>query len=156
MPMISRRAVALGLVVGTAIGQRAWAQTARSGKAKSPPRLGLLVGVYKDAFLEGLRAAGYVEGDNVLIESRPFRPPEALSRSLAELIALKVDVIVASGSQAVRAAQQATRTIPIVMTGSSDPVGTGFAVSLARPDRKSTRLNSSHLGISYAVFCLKK
>jgi putative ABC transport system substrate-binding protein len=59
----------------------------------------------------------------------------------AELVALNADVIVAGGSQAVRAAQQATRSIPIVMTGSSDPVGTGFVTSLARPGGNITGLS---------------
>src|SRR5258708_40118124 len=64
-----------------------------------------------------------------------------LPRFAVELVALNVDVIVASGTQAVRAAQQATQSIPIVTTGSSDPVGSGLVASLARPGGNTTGLS---------------
>jgi putative ABC transport system substrate-binding protein len=94
-----------------------------------------------EKFRRGLGDLGYVEGRDVVIEYRPSDPADRLPGFVAELVALNADVIVAGGSLAVRAAQQATRTIPIVMTGSSDPVGTGFVSSLARPGGNITGLS---------------
>jgi putative ABC transport system substrate-binding protein len=88
-----------------------------------------------------MRELGYVEGRDIVIEYRPSDPTEGLSDFAAELVALNPNVIVAGGSLAVRAVQQATRTIPIVMTGTSDPVGTGFVASLARPGGNITGLS---------------
>ena len=91
------------------------------------------------AFREGLQELGYVEGRNITIESRSGGQ---LITSLAnELVQLKVEVIVASGGPAVRAVQQATTTIPIVMAFSGDPVGTGLVASLARPGGNLTGLS---------------
>jgi putative ABC transport system substrate-binding protein len=90
---------------------------------------------------QGLGDLGYVEGQDIVVEYRPSDHADRLPSFAAELVALKVDVIVASGSLAVRAAQQATRSIPIVMTGSSDPVGTGFVASLAHPGGNITGLS---------------
>jgi len=96
----------------------------------------------REAFRRGLRDLGYVEGQNVVIEYRQAADSaDRLPALAADLVSLKVDVIVAAGSQAVRAAQQATRTIPIVMTSSSDPVGTGFVANLARPGGNITGLS---------------
>ena len=94
-----------------------------------------------EKFRQGLRDLGYVEGRNIIIEYRPSDPADRLPGFAAELVALNADVIVAGGSLAVRAAQQATRTMPIVMTGTSDPVGTGFVASLARPGGNITGLS---------------
>jgi putative tryptophan/tyrosine transport system substrate-binding protein len=86
------------------------------------------------AFREGLRDLGYVEGQNLVIEARHAEGrSERLADLAAELVHLKLDVIVAAPTTAVRAVQRATRTIPIVMAFSGDPVGEGFAVRLARP-----------------------
>jgi ABC-type uncharacterized transport system substrate-binding protein len=86
------------------------------------------------AFVEGLRDLGYVEGKNLTIVDRSSEGRyERLPELAAELVRLKVDVIVAPATQNVRAAQQASRTIPIVMAGSSNPVGDGLVASLARP-----------------------
>jgi putative tryptophan/tyrosine transport system substrate-binding protein len=90
---------------------------------------------------QGLGDLGYVEGQNIVVEYRPSDHADRLPSFAAELVALKVEVIVASGSLAVRAAQQATRSIPIVMTGSSDPVGTGFVASLGHPGANITGLS---------------
>jgi putative tryptophan/tyrosine transport system substrate-binding protein len=90
---------------------------------------------------QGLGDLGYVEGKNFVVEYRPSDHADRLPGFAAELVALKVEVIVASGSLAVRAAQQATRSIPIVMTGSSDPVGTGFVASLGHPGGNITGLS---------------
>ncbi len=92
-------------------------------------------------FLKGLRELGYVEGQNFVIEYRGGKPERRLELA-AELVRLKVDVIVTSpGPPAIRAAQQATRTIPIVMSGVRvDPVKAGFVDSLARPGGNITGL----------------
>jgi putative tryptophan/tyrosine transport system substrate-binding protein len=94
-----------------------------------------------ERFRQGLIDLRYVEGRDIVIAYRSSDPADRLPAFAAELVALKADVIVAGGSLAVRAAQQATRTIPIVMTGTSDPVGTGFVASLARPGGNITGLS---------------
>src|SRR5262245_28214264 len=87
-----------------------------------------------EAFRQGLRDLGYVEGQSLIIEDRYAEGrAERLPDLVAELVRLQVEVIVAGGSQAIRAAQHAMRTIPIVMAGTSDPVAQGFIASLARP-----------------------
>ena len=87
-----------------------------------------------EAFLQGLRDLGYVEGRNYTIEYRfSDGNDERLPELATELVALGVDVILASGTLAVVAAKQATSTIPIVMGASADPVATGLVDSLARP-----------------------
>ena len=86
------------------------------------------------AFREGMRDLGYIEGKNIIIE---FRSGEAkldrIPGLVEELVQLKVDVLVSSSQPGTRAAQQATKTIPIVMVASFDPVATGIIDSLARP-----------------------
>ena len=94
-----------------------------------------------EKFRQGLGDLGYVEGRDLVIEYRPSDPADRLPGFAAELVALNADVIVAAGSLSVRAAQQATRSIPIVMTGSSDPVRTGFVASLARPGGNITGIS---------------
>ena len=96
----------------------------------------------REAFRQGLRDLGYIEGQNIVIHFQQADDrADRLPGLAAELVGLKVDVIVAAGSQAVRAAQQATKSIPIVMTSSSDPVGTGFVSSLAQPGGNITGLS---------------
>ena len=97
----------------------------------------------REALIAGLRELGLVEGKNILIESRWAEGKyERLPGLAAELVQMKVDVIVASTTPAVQAAQQATTTIPIVMVRTADPVGSGFVASLARPGRNITGLSS--------------
>ena len=87
-----------------------------------------------EAFLQGMRALGYVEGKNLVIEWRAADGKyERFPALAAELVALKPDVLVSHTTPGTRALQQATRTIPIVMTSVSGPVEGGFAASLARP-----------------------
>jgi putative ABC transport system substrate-binding protein len=87
-----------------------------------------------EAFRQGLRDLGYVEGRNVVIEYRDAEGKfERLPALAAELVALEVDVIVAGGNSLARAAKQATRTLPIVFAAVSDPVASGLVTSLARP-----------------------
>jgi len=95
-----------------------------------------------EGFFQGLQELGYVEGQNILIEGRFYGDrTERLPALAAELVRLKVDVIVAQGPPAPEAAQRATSTIPIVMTVHQDPVGSGLVASLARPGRNVTGLS---------------
>ena len=97
----------------------------------------------RDAFLQGLRDLGYVEGRNVVIEYRDAEAKlERLPALAAELVALKVDVIVADRHTAALAAKQVTRTIPIVFSPAGDPVGSGLVTSLARPGGNVTGLSA--------------
>jgi putative ABC transport system substrate-binding protein len=96
-----------------------------------------------------LRELGYLEGHNIAFESRFGEgKPDRLPRLVAELLALKVDVIVASGTPASLAAKQATRTIPIVMAQLADPVGAGLVASLGRPGGNVTGLTTQDADLS--------
>jgi putative tryptophan/tyrosine transport system substrate-binding protein len=95
-----------------------------------------------EAFRQGLRDLGYVEGQNIVIEYRSAEgKAERLPALAAELVALKVDVIVVPGTVGVLAAKQATKTIPIVFAVAADPVGSGLVTSLARPGGNVTGLS---------------
>ncbi len=97
----------------------------------------------REAFRQGLREHGYVEGKNIVIEWRYAEgKPERLSELAAELVRLKVDVIVSSGAAPTRPAKEATATIPIVMAFDDDPVGNRFVASLARPGGNITGLST--------------
>ena len=108
------------------------------------PRIGMLTDAVEshsgfEAFRQGLRDLGYVEGQSIALESRfTDGRPERLPALAAELVRLKVDVILAEGVLAVRAAQHATGTIPIVFPTAFDPVGQGLVASLARPGGNTT------------------
>ena len=104
---------------------------------------------YDRAFLQGMSELGYAEGKNVVIEWRfADGAYERLPALAAELVRLNVDVIVAPSSSAIRAAQQATTTIPIVFLSTGDPVGSGFVASLARPGGNITGLSNTNLDVS--------
>jgi putative ABC transport system substrate-binding protein len=117
---------------------------------KKVPRIGFLSGVSpstnptrREAFRQGLRELGYVEGKNIIIEYRYAEGQQDRESELAaELVRLKVDVIVTGGPTATRAAKKATPTIPIVIAFDDDPVGSGFVASLARPGGNITGLSS--------------
>jgi putative ABC transport system substrate-binding protein len=95
------------------------------------------------AFRQALRELGYVEGQSIRFEARWAEGrPDRLPGLAAELVGLRVDVIVTGGGEAARAAKQATATIPIVMTTGSDPVKLGIVESLARPGGNVTGLCS--------------
>jgi ABC-type uncharacterized transport system substrate-binding protein len=96
-----------------------------------------------EAFRQGLRELGYVEGKNIVIEWRFAEGKfDRLPGFAADLVRLKVDVIVTTGSGSTRPANEATNTIPIVMTQDPDPVGNGFVASLARPGGNITGLST--------------
>ncbi|MBI3060022.1 MAG: ABC transporter substrate-binding protein [Deltaproteobacteria bacterium] len=98
-----------------------------------------LVGPFRD----GLRNLGYVEGQNILIEYRWAEGKyERFPALIAELVALKIDVIVTAGTPAALAVKKATTSIPFVMVAVGDPVGTGLVASLARPGGNITGLTS--------------
>src|SRR5215510_11177829 len=124
-----------------------------SASAQQPPkipRIGYLVNASLsadsaryEAFRQGLRELGYVEGKNIVIENRNTEgKSDRLPALVAELVRLKVDVIVTSGATTTRAAKEATTTIPIVFAQDSDPVTNGFVASLARPGGNITGLSS--------------
>ena len=112
------------------------------------PRIGYLYVAFPstspartEAFRQGLRELGYVEGKNIVIEYRYAEGKrDRLPALAAELVRLKVDVIVSGGPQTTRSAKQATITIPIVMAADSDPVRNGFVASLAHPGSNITGL----------------
>ena len=143
------RRVFLGTVAGSVLAAplAAAAQPA-SGKV---PLIGLLDYGTPDAarldwwkaFREGLRALGYVEGQSIRFEVRWAQgQPDRLPGLAAELVGLRIDVIVTGGGEAARAAKQATKTIPIVMATGSDPVKLGIVESLARPGGNVTGVSS--------------
>jgi putative ABC transport system substrate-binding protein len=124
--------------------------SAQAQHAQEIPRIGYLqvtassaVAARTEAFRQGLRELGYVEGKNIVVEWR-FAEGKAdrLPSLAAELVRLKVDVIVTSGPTVTRSAKEATVTVPIVMTFDNDPVGNGFVASLARPSRNITGLST--------------
>src|SRR5262252_4346483 len=96
----------------------------------------------REPFRQGLRELGYVEGKNIIIEYRNAGGKfDRLPALAAELVSLKVDLIVTGGPPSARAAKEATATIPIVMIQVGDPVGSGFVASLARPGGNITGLS---------------
>jgi putative ABC transport system substrate-binding protein len=98
----------------------------------------------REAVVEGLRERGYIEGENLVIERRYTEGQEERAPSVAaELVSLKPDLIIAQGTAQVRAAKQATSTIPIVMLGVIDPVRRGLVASLAQPGGNVTGLTET-------------
>ena len=122
-----------------------------SASAQQPtkvPRIGYLGGSpplleRREAFRQGLHELGYIEGKNIVIEWRSGKgKSEHVPALAAELVRLKVDVIVTDGSNLTRRAREATSTIPIVMAQDVDPVGRGIVASLARPGGNITGLSN--------------
>jgi putative tryptophan/tyrosine transport system substrate-binding protein len=96
-----------------------------------------------ETVLQGLRELGYQEGKNIAIESRYAEGKlDRLPALAAELVRLKVDIIVSTGASVTRAVKKVTNTIPIVMAQDNDPVGNGFVASLARPGGNITGVSS--------------
>jgi len=138
-----RRRQFITLIAGAAA---AWPLTAHAQPPKVP-KIGVLVvgtpdpALFWRLFREALRDLGYIEGKTIVFEFRSAGGKAGLLPELAaDLVRLKVDIIVAHQTPTVRAAKQATHEIPIVMAGAGDPVGTGLVASLARPGGNVTGL----------------
>lgn len=111
----------------------------------------------RQAFVQGMHGLGYAEGENLIISYRYAEGiVERLSELAAELIQMKPDLIFASTSQAAHAARDATATIPIVMVGAADPIGQGFAASLARPGGNITGISGQYEDIVQKMLELLK
>ncbi len=140
-------AIAFVLVVA---GDVAQAQSAKT------PRIGYLTGSSisaitdrTEAFRQGLRELGYIDGKNIVIEWKSAEGKvDRLPALAAELVRLKVDIVVTTGASPTRVAKESTNTIPIVMAQDIDPVGSGFVASLARPGGNITGLSSLSVDIS--------
>ena len=123
---------------------------------KKVPRIGILwiyspdiASSFAEAFRQGLRGLGYVEGQNIALEERWAEGRfDRLPSLAAELVRLNVDIILTVSTPAAQAGQQATRSIPIVMTNVSDPVEIGLVSSLARPGGNVTGLSLMHPDLS--------
>src|SRR5262249_9738932 len=119
---------------------------AEAQQPKKVPRIDFTVnnsGTQVETFRRGLRDLGYVEGKNILIEYRYIEGDKDRIPSLvAELLQLNVDILVATSPPTIRAAKQATKTIPIVIVTPQDPVATGAVDSLARPGGNITGLTT--------------
>jgi putative tryptophan/tyrosine transport system substrate-binding protein len=151
--MTSRRAF-ITLLGGAA----AWPLAARAQQGERVRRIGVLVSLAENdpegqvriaAFLEGLQQLGWTDGRNVRIDYRwGAGDPDRYRTYATELVALAPDVILATGGSVVPSLLQATRTVPIVFTQTTDPVGAGFVNSLARPGGNATGFLGFEYGIS--------
>ena len=143
------RIIRAGLIVTLALGLFAWSFSAGAQQPQKVPLIGILsdespsLGAKSlEPFAHGLRDLGWAEGQNVTIERRYATGSDDKLASLAEeLVRLQPDVILAVGTLAARAVKRVTQTIPIVFTRTSDPIGSGLAVSLARPGGNLTGLS---------------
>ena len=142
---------AVGGIVTLILGLLATPFAVEAQQAKKIPRIGFLsaaspavLSARTEAFRQGLRELGYVEGKNIVIEWRYAEGKlDRLRELAAELVRLKVDVIVTAAPSSTRAAKEATSTIPILMGGiGGDPVEAGFVASLARPGGNVTGLTA--------------
>lgn len=135
------------LGVALALGILAAPPHADAQQPKKVPVVGFLANIRSPAtegFQQGLRELGYVEGQTIIVEWRLAQGRfDRLPELAAELVALKVDVIVAPASPYARAAMQATKTTPIVFALVPDPVAAGFVASLARPGANITGCRAS-------------
>ena len=127
---------------------------AEAQQQKKVPMIGYVAGssgatMNVNGLRQGLRELGYVEGKTIAIEYRYAEGKlDRLPDLVAELVRLKVDVIVTAGGTSTRAAKNATATIPIVMTQGDDPIGSGFVASLARPGGNVTGLSAMSTDLS--------
>ena len=149
--MIDRRHFLLTSLAGVLIAPVA----AKAQSAGTVWRVGVLLALYPpdsdppQAFRKQLREFGYVEGQNIIIEWRDARQqPDRLPDIAAELVRIKVDLIVADVTTATRAAMRATSTVPVVMALAADPVGDGLVSSLARPGGNVTGIALMHPEVS--------
>jgi putative ABC transport system substrate-binding protein len=137
-------------------GAAAWPLAARAQQPERARRIGVLMNLAADdpqalsritAFVQGLQQLGWTEGRNMRIDTRWGAGDAArFHRYAEELLALAPDVILASGTPAIQALQQATRTVPIVFAVVGDPVGMGLVASLARPGGNITGFTPMEFG----------
>jgi len=128
---------------------------AAAQQSEKIPRVGLLIAAsnviapFTDAFRQGMRELGYIEGKTYVLEIRGGgAEPDRLADLVADLVGLKVNIIVAVGGQALHAAAKATSAIPIVMRTGGDPVKSGLVASLARPDGNITEVYAMSVELS--------
>ena len=144
-------------LLGSAVAS--WPLAARAQQPDRMRRIGVLTGIGETdlegqarytAFRQALQQLGWTEGRNVRYEyrARLAGNVDLVRRYAAELVALSPDVILATGARNVEGLQQATRSIPIVFVGLTDPVGAGFVESLARPGGNTTGFTSFEYGLS--------
>lgn len=152
-----QRCGTVGLIVLLAWGMLAASYTANAQRPAKVYRIGMLrpgsppagSSPNLQAFRQGMRDLSYIEGQHFVVESRWAEgSDERLHDLAAELVRSQGDVIMAAGVSATRAAQQATRTLPIVMLGVYDPVGAGLVASLARPGGNLTGLSTLGLELT--------
>jgi putative tryptophan/tyrosine transport system substrate-binding protein len=142
---VTTRRAFLGTLAG---GLLATPRVSEAQQAAKIARLGILgagsaTGLRLEAFIQGLRDLGYVEGRNLVIEYRNHEgKEERLPALAAELVALKVDVILAVSTLPALAAKKVTRTLPIVFAAAADPVTSGLVTSLARPGGNVTGMSA--------------
>jgi putative ABC transport system substrate-binding protein len=139
-------------------GAATWPLAARAQQPERMRRIGVLMNTATDdpegrarlaAFEQGLRELGWTDGRNIRIDHRwGAGDADHFRRYAAELVAFAPDVILAGGSPVMAALQQATRSVPIVFALVSDPVGSGYVASLARPGGNATGFASTEFGIS--------
>jgi len=125
-----------------------------SAQVPKTVRVGILSGAslstpanahFREAFVESMRQKGWVEGQNLIVEARATEgKTERYAEFAGELVASNVDVVIASGSQAVQALKAETATVPIVMLDASNPVEAGFVISLSRPGGNITGVTPQH------------
>lgn len=154
--MILRRGLTLGLTLALAL--LACLPAVEAQQPGKVARVGFLYfgsrqtgpgGDRYAAFLEGMRQLGYVEGKSLVVEARfGESKPERVPALVEELLRLKVDVIVATGSPVYRVLQRTTTTLPIVVTVTADPVLAGVAMSVARPGGNFTGLSDTAADLS--------
>src|SRR6516164_2364990 len=126
-------------------GAAAWPLAARAQQPGRTPRVGYIrAGTphndpFREEFVRGMRDLGYVEGRNIAYEFRHYGDDvESIPSLIKDLLRAKVDIIVAGGTPAVRAAQTATQSIPIVIGAAADPLSLGLVAGLARPGGNTT------------------
>jgi putative ABC transport system substrate-binding protein len=146
--MQSQKFKIVNLAIALFVMHLAWPHLAETQQPAKIPRLGYVAAASAnpkastlEAFRQGLKNLGYVEEKNILVEYRYAEGMEdRLPGLVSELVQLKVDILIIPPLRAIRAAQQATKTIPIAMVTTADPVATGLVDSLARPGGNITGL----------------
>jgi putative tryptophan/tyrosine transport system substrate-binding protein len=138
-------------------GAAGWPLAARAQQPDRVRRIGVLINTADNdpeavarlsAFQKALRELGWDEGRNLQIYTRLGVDDDRIRKNVAELITLAPDVILANAPPSVMALQQATRSVPIVFVGVTDPVGMGIIQSLARPGGNATGFISAEFGLS--------